>query len=183
MTNVLSVGRLEERNGIGQVIDAFGLVARRRTDLRLLVAGEGPMRARYEAQTARLPRSVAERVVFLGAVWEERPDLYATAHCLALGARKTSFSILLLEALATGLRVAAVPGEGTARAGEHWMLAEMAQAEAPEAFAEALERALAPRTPDYVARARQVARRHDWSRIAPRIRRVYEEALGVGPAC
>ena len=33
----------------------------------------------------------------------------------------------------------------------------MAQSEAPEAFAAALERALVTRTPDYVARAREMA--------------------------
>ncbi|HEX3644519.1 MAG TPA: glycosyltransferase, partial [Vicinamibacterales bacterium] len=121
--------------------------------------------------------SIASRVVFLGPVWAERADLYASAHCFALGARKASFSILLLEALAAGLRVAALPGEGTSRAGEHWRLAEMSRSEAPEDYAEALQRALAPSTPDQVARARTMARRHDWGVIVPRIRGVYDEAL------
>src|ERR1700682_6266750 len=76
MTNILSVGRLEHRNGIDVVIDAFALLARDRPALRLLLAGEGPYRARYEAQVASLPSSIAERVVFLGPVWEERADLY-----------------------------------------------------------------------------------------------------------
>jgi phosphatidylinositol alpha-mannosyltransferase len=178
MTNVLSLGRLEQRNGIDVVIDAFALLARDRPTLRLLLAGEGPCRPRYEAQVGRLPASIAARVVFLGPVWEERADLYASAHCFALGARKASFSILLLEALAAGLPVAALPGEGTSRAGDHWSLAEMARSETPEAYAEALERALAPTTPDVVARARAMARRYDWSVMVPRIRRVYEDALG-----
>jgi phosphatidylinositol alpha-mannosyltransferase len=179
MTNILSVGRLEDRNGIDVVIDAFALLARDRPSLRLVLAGEGPSRARYEAQVARLPTSIAARVVFLGAVWEERADLYASAHCFALGARKASFSILLLEALASGLRVAALPGEGTTRAGDHWSLAEMAQSETPEAYAVALERALAPVTQPYVTDARAMARRYDWSRIVPRVRRVYLEALAA----
>jgi phosphatidylinositol alpha-mannosyltransferase len=179
MTNILSVGRLEQRNGIDVVIDAFALLARDQPGLRLLLAGEGPYRPRYEAQVGRLPASIAARVVFLGPVWEERADLYASAHCFALAARKASFSILLLEALAAGLRVAALPGEGTSRAGDHWSLAEMARSETPEAYAAALQRALAPATPDEVARARAMARRYDWSVIVPRIRRVYEDALGA----
>ncbi len=177
MTNILSIGRLEHRNGIDVMIDAFALLARDRPTLRLLLAGESPYRARYEAQVAGLPASIAARVVFVGAVWAERADLCASAHCFALGARKASFSILLLEALAAGLRVAALPGEGTARAGDHWSLAEMAHSETPGAYAAALERALAPPTHDYVTRARAMARRYDWSRIAPRIRQVYTEAL------
>ena len=116
-------------------------------------------------------------MIFLGAVWNERADLYASAHCFALGARKASFSILLLEALAAGLRVAALPGEGTSRAGDHWTLAEMAASDTPEAYAAALQRALVPSAPETVARARAMARRHDWSVVVPRIRRVYDEAL------
>jgi phosphatidyl-myo-inositol alpha-mannosyltransferase len=179
MTNILSVARLEHRNGIDLVIDAFARLARERPGLRLLLAGEGPGRAEYEAQARRLPASIASRVIFLGAVWNERADLYASAHCFALGARKASFSILLLEALAAGLRVAALPGEGTSRAGDHWSLAEMARSEDVEAYADALQRALVPATPEAVARARAMARRHDWSVVVPRIRRVYDEALAA----
>ncbi|HET6955564.1 MAG TPA: glycosyltransferase family 4 protein [Vicinamibacterales bacterium] len=179
MTNILSVARLEHRNGIDVMIDAFARLAEERPDIRLLLAGEGPGRGEYEAQCRRLPASIASRVMFLGAVWQERADLYASAHCYALGARKASFSILMLEALAAGLRVAALPGEGTSRAGEHWSLAEMASSETPDAYADALRRALAPATPDVVARAREMARRYDWSMVVPRIRRVYDEALAA----
>jgi phosphatidyl-myo-inositol alpha-mannosyltransferase len=179
MTNILSVARLEHRNGIDLVIDAFARLARDRPRLRLLLAGDGPGRADYDAQARRLPPAIASRVIFLGAVWHERADLYASAHCFALGARKASFSILLLEALAAGLRVAALPGEGTSRAGEHWSLAEMARSETPEAYADALERALVPATPDAVACAHAMARRHDWRVVVPKIRRVYDEALAA----
>ena len=177
MTNILSVARLEPRNGIDLIIDAFARLARDQPRLRLLLAGEGPSRERYEAQVAQLPPSIASRVELLGAVWAERADLYASAHCYALAARKASFSILMLEALAAGLRVAALPGEGTSRAGDHWSLAEMARSETPEAYADALSRALVPPTPGSVARAQAMARRHDWSVVVPRIRRVYDEAL------
>ena len=70
MTNILSVARLEHRNGIDVVIDAFARLARDQPALRLLLAGEGPGRAEYEAQTRRLPPSIASRVMFLGAVWD-----------------------------------------------------------------------------------------------------------------
>ena len=177
LTNILTVGRLEHRNGIDVIIDAFARLARERQDLRLLIAGEGPSRAEYEAQVSRLPAPIGSRVLFLGAVWQERPDLYASAQCFALGARKASFSILLLEALAAGLRVAALPGEGTSRAGDHWSIAEMSASETPEAYADALRRALVPSTPDGIARARAMARQYDWSVMVPKIRHVYEEAL------
>ena len=177
LRTVLCVGRLEPRNGTDVIIDGFALLAREQHDLRLVFAGDGPLRPQYEAQVARLPPGIAARVIFLGAVWEERADLYATAACFALGARKASFSILLLEALAAGLRVAALPGEGTDRAGRHWALAEKACSESPADYADALRRALIPRTPEYVAEAQAMARSYDWSVIVPKIRQVYDEAL------
>ena len=83
----------------------------------------------------------------------------------------------MLEALAAGLRVAALPGEGTSRAGDHWSLAEIAGAVSAESYADALRRALVPVTPDYVERARAMAARYDWSVVVPRIRAVYDDAL------
>jgi phosphatidylinositol alpha-mannosyltransferase len=175
--NILTVGRLEQRNGIDLIIAAFAIIAREQPDVRLMIAGDGPDRRAYEAQVAALPPSTRERAIFLGPVWKERADLYASAHCFALGARKASFSILLLEALAAGLRVAALRGEGTSSAGEHWSLVEMASAETPDAYAAALARVLTPAPEGYTARARAMAQRYDWSRVVPRIRDVYHEAL------
>jgi phosphatidylinositol alpha-mannosyltransferase len=177
MTNILSVARFEPRNGIDIVIGGFAQLAKRRGDLRLILAGDGPACLRYQAQVSRLPKAIRNRVVFLGAVWEERPDLFASAHCFALGARKTSFSVLMLEALAAGLPVAAIPGEGTREAGEHWHLATIAASDTPAAYAEALEQALTHSSPADVDRRRAMARRHDWSQVVPRIRRVYDQAL------
>jgi hypothetical protein len=53
----------------------------------------------------------------------------------------------------------------------------MATSDTADAYADALQRALAPSTLESVARARAMARRHDWSVMVPRIRRVYDEAL------
>jgi phosphatidylinositol alpha-mannosyltransferase len=175
--NLLSVARLEERNGIDLIIDAFARLASERDDIRLLLAGDGPLRAQYEAQSARLGPAISQRILFLGAVWEERADLYASASCYVLAARKASFPILLLEALAAGLRVAAIPAEGTGGTSEPWTIAEMAASQSASDLSQAMARALTPQPGDYVARARAMARRFDWSEVVPRIRRVYDDAI------
>ena len=180
MRNVLSVARLAPRNGIDVIIEAFAIVARERPDVRLLLAGDGPHRAEYEAQAARLPRCINRRIVFLGAVWAERADLYASAHCYALAARKASFSILLLEALAAGLRIAALPAEGpTSWQDNQWSLADIAASQSPDAYAHSLRRALTPSSRTDVERARAMARRYAWTEIVPRIRRVYADAIAA----
>jgi len=119
-------------------------------------------------------------VVFLGAVWAERADLYASAQCFALGARKASF----FDPAARSARrrpgaSPRFPGEGTSRAGEHWSLAEMRGRRRPGTTPTRCSARLRRRRRDQVARAQAMARRHDWSVVVPRIRRVYDEALAA----
>jgi phosphatidylinositol alpha-mannosyltransferase len=180
LQNILSIARLEPRNGIDAIVDAFARLAVERADIRLLLAGDGPCRSMYESQAAALPDGIRRRIVFVGPVWEERADLYATAHCFVLAARKASFSILMLEALAAGLPVAALPAEGPATwRDSHWSLAHIARAQSAEALADALRRALQPSPPGYVEMAHALAGRHAWTEIVPRIRQVYADAMAA----
>ena len=163
--NILSVARLEPRNGIDVIIEAFAMSRANARTSGCFSPATDRTAAEYEAQVARLPRCIGQRVVFLGAVWEERADLYASAHCYALAARKASFSILLLEALAAGLRIAALPAEGPASWHDNqWSLAEIARSQSPDAYADSLRRALVPSSPDDTERARAMAQALRWSR-------------------
>jgi len=161
------------------VISGFGALAERRADVRLIVVGDGPMRAACVEQAKALPSSIARRIVFSGAVYAERADLYASADAFAMGARSGTFSIILLEALAAGLPIAAVPWDPSGSAGEHWSLTTMARDRSPAAFAEAIETALGARTPPFLARAQAMAQRYDWSEIAPRVEAIYRRVLGM----
>lgn len=62
------VGTLKQWHGVADLIEAYqklGSVARQ---VRLLIVGDGPERARLEQQTARLPPHLARQVLFTGAV-------------------------------------------------------------------------------------------------------------------
>ncbi|HVV52157.1 MAG TPA: glycosyltransferase family 4 protein, partial [Polyangia bacterium] len=135
MRNLVYLGRLEERNGPEVAIEAFNRLGGSFPDLRLLVAGDGPMRAGLEARVAPELRG---RVEFLGAVYQQRPELLAASSVFLLPARAVGFSIMVLEAFAAGLPVVALPGLGTDRAGEHWSNVVMAADESPAAFAAAI---------------------------------------------
>src|SRR5204862_2704411 len=104
-------------------------------DLRLLMAGDGRLREKLEAQ---VPAHLRQRVEFLGAVYDERPELLASSSVFLLPARAVGFSIMVLEAFAAGLPVVALPALGTDRAGDHWTNVVMAQDSSPEAFAAAI---------------------------------------------
>jgi phosphatidylinositol alpha-mannosyltransferase len=169
------LGRLEARNGFDLLLDAFIQVARTRDDVRLLVAGDGPERARYEAA---VPLHLRPRIRFLGALYEERPDLFASADMMVLPARAVGFSILVLEAFAAGLPVVSLPAIGVRQAGDHWRNVVLAD----EATADSLATAIASNLDrDHAARVtagRQIAADYDWSRIGPRILEVLTRAAG-----
>jgi glycosyltransferase involved in cell wall biosynthesis len=85
---------------------------------RLVIAGDGPLRAAMHAEAARL--GVADRVELLGAVPRARiPALLAAADLFALPSRNEAFGIVALEARAAGLPVVAMRDGGAADLVEH----------------------------------------------------------------
>jgi len=104
--NLVYLGRLEKRNGPEIAIAAFAKLAQAHPQIRLLMAGDGPMRQELEAQ---VPVELRDRVEFLGAMYDERPELFASASMFLLPARAVGFSIMVLEAFAAGLPVVSLP--------------------------------------------------------------------------
>lgn len=91
-------GRLSVEKRVDRSIDALGVLRHAGVDARLVVVGEGPLRARLERQAARLP------VAFTGFVDDRRTvaGLLAAADVtLAPGPHET-FGLAALESLACG---------------------------------------------------------------------------------
>jgi len=63
---ILSVGRLVEKKGIEYLIKAFALVAAQMPEVRLEIAGEGPLRRSLERLTSE--RGLSDRVTFHGSL-------------------------------------------------------------------------------------------------------------------
>jgi phosphatidylinositol alpha-mannosyltransferase len=175
MRNLVYLGRLEERNGPDVAIEAFCRIAPCLPDVRLLMAGEGPMRAGLQAQ---VPPHLKARVEFLGAVYEQRPELLASSSVFLLPARAVGFSIMVLEAFAAGLPVVALPAYGTDRAGEHWSNVIVARDNSAEAFAAAVLETLQRDQSERVARGRAIAEAFDWDRIGGRILDLFQRVAG-----
>jgi phosphatidyl-myo-inositol alpha-mannosyltransferase len=109
--NILFVGRLEKRKGLGDLLRAYRAMKPRVPRSRLIIVGDGPLRGRVESYVSR---HRLQDVVMAGFVPESvKPRYYCSADLFcapATGAE--SFGIVLLEALASGLPVIAteVPG-------------------------------------------------------------------------
>ena len=175
--NILFVGRLEKRKGLGDLLRAYRAMVPRVPRSRLIIVGDGPLRGSVESYVARhrLPN-----VVMAGYVPESvKPRYYNSADIFcapATGAE--SFGIVLLEALASGLPVVAteVPGymsvlepgkDSVTVQPKNWR--ELAASLVILARDSDLRRRLA----DY---AQHKAGRYAWDRVASEVVEVYHEA-------
>lgn len=172
--NIVYLGRLEERNGPDLAIDAFARIAARAPDVRLLIAGDGPMRA---ALKQRVPPALRDRVEFLGAVYDERPAVLASSSLFLLPARAVGFSIMVLEAFAARIPVVALPAMGTDRAGSHWSNVILAKNESLDAFAAAILDSLDRNHSERVSIGAGIADEHDWSHVGRKILNVFHDVV------
>jgi glycosyltransferase involved in cell wall biosynthesis len=97
---ILGVGRLHPQKGFDLLLQSFAQI--RDLDLHLVILGEGPERAKLQAQAEKL--LIASRVHFLGTVDNPFP-WYRQAACFVLSSRYEGFPNALLEAMACGCPV------------------------------------------------------------------------------
>jgi phosphatidylinositol alpha-mannosyltransferase len=95
---LLFLGRLEPRTGLETILAAMPRIIERFPGVELVVAGDGPWRAKYERKAARLGPSVR----FLGEVFGQRPELYRQADLYLCPTTRASFGTTLLEAMSSG---------------------------------------------------------------------------------
>jgi len=175
--NILFVGRLEKRKGLGDLLRAYELMRRRVTNVRLIIVGDGPLRGRAESfiQRHRLPD-----VVMAGYVPDSvLPRYYDSADIFCAPATgRESFGIVLLEAMACGLPVLAteVPGYmSVLEPGRDSLTVR------PKSWAE-LGAALVILARDGELRRRmgdagfEKAQRYSWASVAEQVIEVYNEA-------
>lgn len=110
---ILYVGRLQDFKGVPDLLDAFALVRLNVPDAQLLMVGDGPDRARYEASCRA--RGL-DGVSFTGFVQpSEIAPYYAVADVFAFPTHKDAWGLVLNEAMSAGLPVVVSRGAGAAR--------------------------------------------------------------------
>lgn len=175
--NILFVGRLEKRKGLGDLLRAYRVLHERVPQTRLIIVGDGPQRGRVESY---IQRHRLNNVILAGYVPDMvKPRYYNSADIFcapATGAE--SFGIVLLEALASGLPVVAteVPGymsvlepgkDSVTVQPKNWR--ELAASLVILARDSELRRHLG----EY---GREKARRYSWDRVAAEVVDVYQQA-------
>ncbi|HLH38557.1 MAG TPA: glycosyltransferase family 4 protein [Bryobacteraceae bacterium] len=105
-TFFLTPGRLFQGKGLEYLIDAAALLRSRfpNRPFRVVLAGDGPLRAALERQVSRM--GLAETVLFAG-FRQDIPDLLNAADIVVLPSLHEGMSIALLEAMSAGKPVVA----------------------------------------------------------------------------
>ncbi len=107
--NLLFVGRFDPRNGLGFMLEVFRAVRKRRSDVRLIVIGDGPFAFYYRH---RVPKELDKDIHFEGQIWRERPRYYASCDVFCSPVTKASFGVTLVEAMAAGKPIVATENTG-----------------------------------------------------------------------
>lgn len=134
---VLYAGRLIPEKGADILLAAAArLAGPGLPPVRLLLAGEGPLRPELEARGQRLPRAV--RTSFLGNR-ADIPLLLGLADLVVLPSRWEGLPMILLEAMAAGKAILAAEVGGIPEAIRHGVNGWLAPPEDPAALAEGLD--------------------------------------------
>ena len=175
--NILFVGRLEKRKGLGDLLRGYEFMRTRVPKSRLIVVGDGPLRGKVESY---ISRHRVPDVVLAGYVPDTvLPRYYCSADIFCVPATGAeSFGIVLLEAMASGLPVVATEIEGYMSVLEPGRDSMTVQ---PKGWAE-LGAALIILARDAELRRRmgayghEKARRYAWDVVTSQIVEVYHEA-------
>lgn len=99
---LVTASRLEEKNGISDVIDALPNMP----NARFIIAGNGSLRSQLSLQAKRL--GVVEQIEWLGEVaHRELPEIFGRADIFIRPSRSEGLGNAFLEAMSTGLVVCA----------------------------------------------------------------------------
>lgn len=174
-----SVARLSREKGLDVLLAAVAELVQRDVAVRLVLAGDGPERARLGRLAARL--GIAARVDFRGEVPHERvPSVLAELDVFALPSRAEGFGVAALEAAAMELPVVASAVHGLPDVVEDGRSGLLV----PPGDVEALAAALGRLAADAGLRATLgragrvlVERRYRWEENAAQMERLYHHLL------
>lgn len=175
---IFYVGRLEKRKGVKHLLKAYALLAKEHHDVRLVIGGDGPDRAKLEqyVEDANIPDvtfagflSEAEKLHYL-----QTSDLFCSPALYG-----ESFGIVLLEAMATGLVTVAGDNSGYTSVLKELGSISVVDPEHTEDFMKRLELLLYEKTLRelWKAWAKTYVKQFDYDIVVTQYETVYKKAL------
>jgi phosphatidylinositol alpha-mannosyltransferase len=178
--NILFVGRFDPRNGLKMMLEAFSLVKKKFPACRLIVVGDGPFRSYYHRLVSK---QGLEDVHFEGLINGGRPDFYASADIYCSPCTKSSFGVVLLEAMAAAVPIVATDNNGYRSVMDHDHQGILIPESSPETFAASLLELLRDeqlRTRLGAAGRKTAEDIYSWKLIADEVERYYLDLIDPG---
>jgi phosphatidylinositol alpha-mannosyltransferase len=177
MINILFVGRLEYRKGLGYLLRAYEQLKPLYPNVRLIIAGDGPLRRWYGNFLAR--KQLPDIVMAGFVASDQLPRYYASCDIFCSPATgDESFGIVLLEAMAAGRPIVATNIDGFRGVVTHGREALLVDRKSKRQLAYALETLInGPQIRQDLARAgQQTVQQYDWERVVDQVQDVYQQA-------
>jgi glycosyltransferase involved in cell wall biosynthesis len=178
----LVASRLVPIKNVALAVDAMSSAARSRPNLRLLIVGDGPLRAALESRVASL--GLAAQVIFAGRIEHSAmPEWYRSADVFVLPSEFDNSPNVVLEAMASGLPVVATDVGGLRQYMKAGVNGELVPAGDAPALADAIGRFA-----DDDELSMRVGRRNrddvvagfSWAQSARMLRAVYDRVVARG---
>lgn len=142
---LMTLGRLESEErykGFDEVLEALPDLSERFPNIKYLIVGDGPDKARLEVKATLL--GVADRVIFTGRIEEsEKVDIYRLADAYVMPSSGEGFGIVLIEAAACGIPVIGSRTDGSSEALLEGRLGRLVDPKDPAELIDAIVAALA----------------------------------------
>ena len=104
---ILYIGRVDPEKSLDILAEAFVKVVKKKPDAQLVIVGDGTARPKLE--TILEKAGLSEQAHFLGrVVGDDLPQIYRTGSVFAITSKTETQSIVLMEAMASGLPCVAV---------------------------------------------------------------------------
>lgn len=180
--NILFVGRLERRKGLGYLLNACAKVKRDFPNFRLVIVGPGTvLRTWYEKSIENM--NLTNNVIFTGFVHsDELPSYYRSADIFCAPATGgESFGIVLLEAMACGKPVVATNIQGYASVLAHGEEGLLVPPKDEKSLAHALLSLLHDKSLRLQMgnKGKTKAEKYSWPNIARQVMDYYNTLLGT----
>jgi glycosyltransferase involved in cell wall biosynthesis len=173
---IVTVGGMNSRKGIEELINAFDLVGEKFGSAHLYLVGDGPEREKFQQQARN--SKWRDRIHFEG--FQAIPQAYMlSADVFALASRRESFGLVLTEAREAGCAIVATDVDGVSEALDGGRAGLLIPARNVPALAAALSRMLGDedeRT-DWRHRAQQGIANYHVREMAHEVRSVYDEVI------
>ncbi len=176
---VLWAGRLVPEKGIQHLLKAWSLVIKQKPDAKLYLAGTGPLKIKLKVMCKYL--GIQNSVKWYGYIpWINMRDFLHCGSIFVFTSTKEGMPFAILEAMASGLCVVAtdIPGiNSVIRDGYSGILVPTSDVKGlAKALVDLMSNKDLLRSLAKTAR-REVKREYDWSLIANKLLRIYQEVL------